>query len=74
MMAAGPDGCGSKWLRWSCTCFYIRKLSSGRILLIYHDSTSKEAILLHTFLKMREKPGNGSLLLDERDNVSYPMQ
>ena len=54
------------------TRFHIRRLSSGRILLIYHDSTSKETILLHTFPMMREKLGNGSLCLMK--GTMYPIR
>jgi AraC-like DNA-binding protein len=54
------------------TRFYIRRLSSGRILLIYHDSTSKRNNLAAYLSDDEGETWKWKLMLDERDNVSYP--
>ncbi|MBQ8525740.1 MAG: exo-alpha-sialidase [Clostridia bacterium] len=52
--------------------FFIKRLNSGRILLINHD-TSTERSLLTAYLSEDEgKTWKYKLLLDERKNVSYP--
>ncbi|NLN04344.1 MAG: helix-turn-helix domain-containing protein [Clostridiaceae bacterium] len=64
---AEPSGFGGP-----CTRFYIRKLSSGSIFLIYHDSTSKRSNLAAYLSEDEGETWKWKLLLDERDNVSYP--
>ena len=52
--------------------FFIKRLKSGRILLINHD-TSKERSLLTAYLSEDEcKTWKYKLTFDERDSVSYP--
>lgn len=52
--------------------FFIRRLPSGRILLVYHDNT-KERINMTAYLSEDEgKTWPYHLLLDERMKVAYP--
>ena len=56
--------------------FFIRRLSSGRLLLVKHgrvDETTKKRSHLTAFVSDDDgKSWRGGLLLDERDGVSYP--
>jgi hypothetical protein len=62
--------------------FFIRRLKSGKLLLINHDMNA-QFLELEDYLKRRThltawlsdndgKTWYGGLLLDERDNISYP--
>ncbi len=52
--------------------FHIRRLRSGRILLINHVNFHKRDHLTALLSEDEGKTWKYSLLLDERDNVSYP--
>ncbi len=53
--------------------FFIRRLSSGRLLLVYHDSEDNSRKNLTAKLSDDDgKTWSAPLLLDERNNVSYP--
>lgn len=55
-----------------CSRFFIRRLQSGRLLLVNHDSRAGRSRLT---AYLSEDDGNtwtGGLMLDERSDVSYP--
>ena len=55
------------------TRFFIRRLRSGRLLLVHHDTT--ENIRNNLTVALSEDDGMtwyGNLLIDEREGVSYP--
>jgi hypothetical protein len=55
--------------------FFIRRLSSGNMLLVKHGPLEKRTGRSHLTAYVSEDDGNtwgGGLLLDERDGVSYP--
>lgn len=52
--------------------FFIRRLSSGRILLINHYRFKGRNNLTAMLSEDEGQSWNGYLLLDERENVSYP--
>ncbi|MCX6903126.1 MAG: exo-alpha-sialidase [Verrucomicrobia bacterium] len=55
--------------------FHIRRLASGRLLLVRHDPPDHANIRSHLKAFLSEDDGRtwkGGLLLDERRNVSYP--
>lgn len=55
-----------------CSRFCIRRLKSGRILLINHSNFNGRNNLTAMLSEDECKTWKYSLLLDERDNVSYP--
>ena len=52
--------------------FHIRRLPSGRILLVYHDGTRERKNLTAMLSENEGKTWKYKLLLDERQDVSYP--
>ena len=55
--------------------FFIRRLSSGNLLLVKHGAISKKTGRSHLIAYLSEDDGykwSGGLLLDERSGVSYP--
>jgi predicted neuraminidase len=55
--------------------FFIRRLASGRLLLVRHDPPGGEKVRSHLKAFLSDDDGRtwqGGLLLDERRNVSYP--
>ncbi|MEI7728539.1 MAG: sialidase family protein [Verrucomicrobiota bacterium] len=57
------------------TRFFIRRLSSGNLLLVRHDPPNNARTRSHLKAFLSEDDGQtwkGGLLLDERRNVSYP--
>ena len=55
-----------------CSRFFIRRLKSGRILLINHENTSKRSHLTAMLSEDDGKTWEYKLLLDARESVSYP--
>jgi len=55
-----------------CSRFFIRRLKSGRILLINHYNYTGRSHLTALLSEDECKTWKYSLLLDERSNVSYP--
>ncbi len=54
-----------------CSRIFVRRLKSGNVLLVRHDST--ERARLTAYLSADNcRSWSGGLLLDERTNVSYP--
>ena len=57
------------------TRFFIRRLASGRLLLVRHNPPGKAKDRSHLTAYLSDDEGHtwkGGLLLDERNNVSYP--
>ncbi len=57
------------------TRFFIRRLSSGNLLMVRHDPPEAARVRSHLKAFVSEDDGRswkGGLLLDERRNVSYP--
>lgn len=52
--------------------FHIRRLQSGRLLLIYHDNTTQRKDLTAFLSEDEGETWKYKLLLDERTSVSYP--
>jgi predicted neuraminidase len=55
--------------------FFIRRLASGRLLLVRHDPPNHGKSRSHLTAQLSEDDGRtwkGGLMLDERDGVSYP--
>lgn len=52
--------------------FFIRRLRSGRILLVYHFGTKERSHLTAKISEDEGKTWKGGLLLDKRKKVSYP--
>lgn len=55
--------------------FFIRRLASGRLLLVRHNPPEKARVRSHLTAYLSDDEGHtwkGGLLLDERRNVSYP--
>ncbi len=52
--------------------FHIRRMPSGRMLLIYHDGTLNREKLTAMLSEDEGKTWKYKLLLDERSDVSYP--
>lgn len=52
--------------------FFIRRMPSGRLLLIYHDETTQRNNLTAFLSEDEGKSWKYKLLLDERIGVSYP--
>ncbi len=52
--------------------FFIRRLPSGRFLLVYHDGTASRNNLTAYLSEDGCRTWKYKLLLDERENVSYP--
>lgn len=59
-------------LNGPCSRFFIRRLKSGRILLINHYNFSGRSHLTAMLSEDECKSWKYKLLLDERSNVSYP--
>lgn len=55
-----------------CSRFFIRRLRSGRILLINHDNDRGRSHLTAMLSEDEGKTWKYKLLLDERNGVSYP--
>ncbi len=55
-----------------CARFHLRKLSSGRLFLLYHDHPSDRTNLTAFLSEDEGDTWPYRLLLDERDLVSYP--
>jgi hypothetical protein len=54
------------------TRFFLRRLASGRLVLVYHDSASVRSHLTAWLSDDDGRSWIGGLLLDERAGVSYP--
>ena len=52
--------------------FFIRRLKSGRILLVNHYNTDERSHLTAMLSEDEGKSWKHKLLLDERNNISYP--
>lgn len=52
--------------------FFVRRLSSGRLLLVYHAHAESRSHLTAWFSEDDGSTWLGGLLLDERNGVSYP--
>lgn len=76
-LARSADG-GVTWtdegkcLPGPCSRFFIRRLRSGRLLLVNHSCTGRRALLTAYLSEDDGVTWLGGLLLDERANVSYP--
>jgi hypothetical protein len=55
-----------------CSRFFIRRLQSGRLLLVNHYQFKKRSHLTAMLSEDEGKSWYGHLLLDEREQVSYP--
>jgi len=55
-----------------CSRFFIKRLNSGRILLINHDTSSSRSQLTAYLSEDEGNTWKYKLLLDERNSVSYP--
>lgn len=65
---------GHSGIAGPCTRFYVRRLLSGNLLLIYHFDAHNQ-IRNNLMAKLSFDDGQtwqGGLMLDARDNVSYP--
>lgn len=51
--------------------FFLRKLNSGNLLLVRHDSHERERMMAY-LSRDDGKTWDGGLLLDERPGISYP--
>ncbi len=79
--SVSPDG-GKTWpdivpttIPHPVTRFFIRRLSSGNLLLVRHDPPEAAKVRSHLKAFVSEDDGRswkGGLLLDDRVNVSYP--
>lgn len=63
---------GNSGLRGPCSRFHIRRLKSGRVLLINHFNYTGRSHLTALLSEDDGKTWPYKLLLDERANVSYP--
>jgi len=64
---------GIPWKYGPSTRFHLRRLKSGRLLLLYHNSLMGKRVNLTAFLSGDEgKTWSAGFTLDGRDNVSYP--
>ena len=70
---------GARWrprrLPHPAARFFIRRLASGRLLLVRHNPPASSKARSHLTAYLSEDDGRtwkGGLLLDERRNVSYP--
>lgn len=59
-------------IKGPCSRFFIRRLSSGNVLLINHHNYTGRNNLTAMISRDDCKTWEGFLLLDERDQVSYP--
>lgn len=55
-----------------CSRFFIRRLKSGRILLINHDTSESRSLLTAYLSEDDGSTWKYKLVLDERNDVSYP--
>ena len=55
-----------------CSRFFIRRLKSGRVLLVYHHNNTGRSHITAMLSEDDCKTWPYKLLLDERANVSYP--
>lgn len=64
---------GALWKHGPSTRFHLRRLRSGNLLLIYHNSIMGKRVNLTAFLSVDDgATWSAGFLLDERENVSYP--
>jgi hypothetical protein len=82
MQSTSSDG-GSRWsvssfpdIKHPVARFHIRRLASGRILLVKHgktiDSHEGRSMLTAWLSEDEGKTWRGSLMLDDRKGISYP--
>lgn len=78
--SVSKDG-GSTWTDFenylpdATSRFFLRRLASGNLLLVKHGPLDKKISRSHLTAYLSEDDGatwKGGLVLDERDNVSYP--
>ncbi len=62
----------SHWLSGPCTRFFIRRLSSGNVLLVNHYKFKGRNNLTAMISDDECETWKGFLMIDERDDVSYP--
>jgi len=64
---------GEVWKYGPSTRFHLRRLKSGKLLLLYHNSIMGKRVNLSAFLSGDDgKTWTGGFMIDGRDNVSYP--
>ncbi len=64
---------GSEWKHGPSARFHLRRLSSGSLLLVYHNSIMGKRNNLSAFISDDDgKIWTGGLLIDSRMDVSYP--
>ena len=59
-------------IRSTSSRFFIRRLKSGRILLVTHDTMNERSHLTAMLSEDEGRSWSHKLLLDERSNISYP--